>query len=161
MVPDPLGASHLLPSRKSPRPKRTMVHRTKMMATVPEEIVNTSVITEKTLRLMSGFEPPHLPLSLSSGLVRQFGSVIRVLLGVVNGARYNLWVANSFLLPALLMIPDAAQQLTPGWIIHNTTEGRFSDWWPMHSEALGFAAQPGSDHRLRIRRRGPNRSIFK
>jgi len=47
-----------------------MAHRSKMVTTVPEKVVHTSVVTEKTLRLMSGFEPPHLPLSLSGGLVR-------------------------------------------------------------------------------------------
>jgi hypothetical protein len=60
-----------------------------MMATVPEEIVNTSVDAEKALRLMSGFEPPHLPLSLSGGLVRQLSTIIRVLLCVVNRTRYH------------------------------------------------------------------------
>jgi hypothetical protein len=66
-----------------------MVHRSKMVTTVPEKVVHTSVVTEKALRLISGFESPHLPFSLSGGLVRQLGTIIRVLLGVVNGARYN------------------------------------------------------------------------
>jgi len=60
-----------------------------MMTTVPEEIVNASVDAEKLLCLMSGFEPSHLPLSLSGGLVRHFGSVIRVLLCVVNRTWYH------------------------------------------------------------------------
>jgi hypothetical protein len=60
-----------------------------MVTTVPEEIVHTSVDTKKTLRLMYRFEPSHLPLSLSGGLVRHFGTIIRVLLGVVNRTRYH------------------------------------------------------------------------
>jgi len=66
-----------------------MIHRSKMVTTVPEKVVHTRVVTEKALRLISGFEPPHLPLSLSGGLVRQLGTIIRVLLRVVNCIRYH------------------------------------------------------------------------
>jgi len=41
----------------------------KMVTTVPEEFIQASMDVEKALRLMSGFEPSHLRLSLSGGLV--------------------------------------------------------------------------------------------
>ena len=64
-----------------------MVHRPKMVTTIPEKIVYAGMYPEKALRLMPGFEPPHLPLSLSGSLVRYLSPIVGVLLGVVHRAR--------------------------------------------------------------------------
>jgi len=44
-----------------------------------KEILHEAVHREKSLRLCRGLEPPHLPLALSRRLMRDLGSIVRVL----------------------------------------------------------------------------------
>ncbi len=54
-----------------------------------KEILRQSVHCEESLRLSRGFEPPHVALPLSGGLVRDFRPVVRILAVVVNDTGHN------------------------------------------------------------------------
>ena len=60
-----------------------MARRTHEMATVAKQIVHSSVERQETLRLVAGFETPHLSLLLTGGLMRHLRSVVGVLARVM------------------------------------------------------------------------------
>ncbi len=49
-----------------------------------EEIEHESVYRQEALRMSDGFEPPHLTLPLSGGLMGDLRSIVLVLPGTVN-----------------------------------------------------------------------------
>lgn len=54
-----------------------------------KEILRQSVHREESLCLSPGFEPSHVALPLSGGLVRDFRPVVRILAVVVNDTGHN------------------------------------------------------------------------
>jgi hypothetical protein len=54
-----------------------------------KEILNESVHRQESLRVSGGFEPPHLSLALAGRLMRDFGSIVFVLLRVVHDRRHH------------------------------------------------------------------------
>src|SRR5262245_10847004 len=54
-----------------------------------KEILDTSVDGQESLRLLSRFEPTHLPFSFSGVLMRDFSAIVRVTAGVVRHVRQN------------------------------------------------------------------------
>jgi hypothetical protein len=52
-----------------------------------KEILDDAVDAEESLGLAGRFEPAHLPLSLSCGLMRDFGAVVGVAAGVMIHVR--------------------------------------------------------------------------
>ena len=61
--------------------------RLHQVAANPEEIIDRAVNREKTLDVAGRFEAAHLTLSLTGGLMGDFGSVIGVLIGTVVDGR--------------------------------------------------------------------------
>jgi hypothetical protein len=59
------------------------------VTTESEEVLHQSMQREKTLRLRPRFEATHLSFSLTSWLVRDFRSVVRVLARVVRNRRHH------------------------------------------------------------------------
>jgi len=55
-----------------------------------EEVRDSGVHADESLRLNHGFEPSHPPLSYPGRLMRQLGPVVRKSTGVVRGARQQL-----------------------------------------------------------------------
>ena len=49
-----------------------------------KKIPNEAVHPQESLRVRRGFEPPHLSLALAGRLMRDFGSIVFVLLRAVN-----------------------------------------------------------------------------
>ena len=64
-----LGAPHLAPCRKGSIMEQSVVQCAHQMPPEPKEIINRTVHREKPLDVAWGFEPPHLALSLASGLL--------------------------------------------------------------------------------------------
>ena len=60
-----------------------------------EQIVNGRVGAQKSLRLMSGLESPHAALSDPRWLVRELGSIVGVLGGVVDCIRDKFSMSNT------------------------------------------------------------------
>ena len=60
-----------------------------------EQIVNGRVGAQKPLRLMSGLESPHAALSDPRWLVRELGSIVGVLGGVVDCIRDKFTMSNT------------------------------------------------------------------
>jgi hypothetical protein len=58
--------------------------RSQQMASYSKKVLDDTVEGEKPLGLASRFESAHLPFSVSGGLVRAFGSIVAVTLGVVS-----------------------------------------------------------------------------
>jgi len=52
-----------------------------------KEILDNSMDGQKTLRLLSRFEPTHLPFSLSGVLMRDFRAIVSVTACVVSNVR--------------------------------------------------------------------------
>ena len=66
----PSGAGHLPPDEKCPGTEHPMTRRSHEMATVSEQIIHSSVERLEPLRLVSGFETPHLSPLLTGRLMR-------------------------------------------------------------------------------------------
>ena len=79
------------------------------MTSDAEEIENDSVHRQESLRVGGGFEPSHLSLALSRGLVSEFRPVIFVLLGAVNRRRQDRAVGGRV---AAKLIGDQSSWLT-------------------------------------------------
>jgi len=60
-----------------------------------EQIVNSGVCTQETLRLSGGFKASHAPLPNSRWLMGKLCPVVGILGGIVNGFRNELSVCNS------------------------------------------------------------------
>jgi hypothetical protein len=58
--------------------------RSQQMSANSEKILDSTVYGQESLRLSLRFESVHLPLSLSRGLVRNFGAIVGVTPGVVS-----------------------------------------------------------------------------
>ncbi len=54
-----------------------------------KEIPNEAVHRQESLRVSGGFEPPHLSLALAGQLMRDFCSIVLVLLRAVNDGRHH------------------------------------------------------------------------
>src|SRR3989442_15795314 len=54
-----------------------------------KEIPNESVHGQESLSVSGGFEPPHLSLALAGRLMRDFGSIVLVLLRAVHDGRHH------------------------------------------------------------------------
>jgi len=54
-----------------------------------KEIPNEAVHRQESLRVSGGFEPPHLSLALAGRLMRDFCSIVLVLLRAVNDGRHH------------------------------------------------------------------------
>ena len=80
---DPSGAGHPLPDEKCSGTEHSMARRTHEMSTVAEQIVHSSMKCQEALRMVSGFETPHLALLLTRWLMRHLRSVVRVLARVM------------------------------------------------------------------------------
>ena len=61
-----------------------VVGRPQQMPSDSEEIQDDSVDRQESLRLSGRLEPSHLPLTLSSWLVGDFGPIVGVASGVVD-----------------------------------------------------------------------------
>jgi len=60
------------------------------MSSDTKEILDQSVDAQKSyLRLLSRFEPAHLPLSLSRVLMREFRAIVSVTARVVSNVRQH------------------------------------------------------------------------
>ena len=66
-----------------------MVHRFQPVPRESEKIQNEALNGKKSLRLSRRLEPSHLPLPLPGRLVRDFGSIVRVRIGVVVHRRHD------------------------------------------------------------------------
>ena len=58
-----------------------------------KEIPNEAVHRQESLRVSGGFEPPHLSLALAGRLMRDFCSIVLVLLSAVNNRRHHEAIA--------------------------------------------------------------------
>ena len=59
------------------------------MSSDTKEILDQSVDAQKSLRLLSKFEPAHLPLSLWRVLMRDFRAIVSVTARVVSNVRQH------------------------------------------------------------------------
>ena len=59
------------------------------LASDAEEILDESMNGQESLRLIWRFEPSHLPLTLPSRLMRDFGVIVLVLIGAMNDGRHH------------------------------------------------------------------------
>ena len=71
------------------------------MSAKVEQVVYSSVSTQKTLRLLDRFELTHAPLSHSRRLVRQLGSIVRILRSIVNRL-WNQFSMSNTITPQLI-----------------------------------------------------------
>ena len=75
------GGDYLAPGAKGATTKQPVVARSQPVPAQVEEIPNRTVHRQKSLRVSSGLEPAHLPLSLSGRLMRDLCSVVRIARG--------------------------------------------------------------------------------
>jgi hypothetical protein len=54
-----------------------------------KEIPNDAVHRQEALRVRGGFEPSHLSLALAGRLMRDFGSIVVVLLRAMHDSRHH------------------------------------------------------------------------
>ena len=66
-----------------------MMSRFQPVPSNSEKIQNETVNKEESLSLSGGLEPSHLPLPLPGWLVRDFRSIVRVLIGVMVHRRHD------------------------------------------------------------------------
>ena len=73
-----LCAGDILPNPERPCAQNPIVGRLQEVAANKKEILNESMEGQEALSLSWGGEPSHRPFLLSGGLVRHFGSVVRI-----------------------------------------------------------------------------------
>ena len=72
-----------------------MMTRLQQMSSDAKEVLNEPMHGQESLRLSRRFELPHLSFPLSRRLVRDFRSVVSVLVGVVDDGRHDLAVSGT------------------------------------------------------------------
>ncbi len=83
------GEGHLIPDAERARSEQPVVHSPEQMTANTEQILDGSVHREKPLRVRGRFEPAHLALALPGRLVRDLGTIVRVLVCDVDDGRHH------------------------------------------------------------------------
>ena len=83
------GRSDCVPDREGARSQQPVIGGTQQVAPYAKKILDDTVEGEKALGLASRFESAHVPFSLASRLMRNFGAIVGEEPGVVSRAAQN------------------------------------------------------------------------
>ena len=84
-----VGTRHLVPETERAGPQETMVSCPEQVAADPEQMLDAAVHRCEPLQMGRRLEPAHLPLALTSRLMRDLRSVVFVLPGTVEHGRHH------------------------------------------------------------------------
>jgi hypothetical protein len=77
-------AHHPVPHKEGARSQPTMVSSPEQVTADAKEIPNDAMYRQESLRMRSGFEPSNLSLALTGWLMRDFCSIVLVLVRAVR-----------------------------------------------------------------------------
>ena len=88
------GARRVVPYQEGTGSQRPVVSRPKQVAPHAEQIPNEAVHGQESLRVSHGFEPPHLSLTLTGRLMRDFSAIVLVLRRAVHDRGHDAAVGR-------------------------------------------------------------------
>jgi len=83
------GTRHVVPHKEGTGSQPTVMSSLEQVTSHAKEIPNQSVHRQESLRVSGGFEPSHLSFALAGRLMRDFGSIVLVLLRAVNNRGHH------------------------------------------------------------------------